>query len=184
MKIESGGELEATYAPRVATGNLTIVAGVSYLDAKYKNFPNGPVAVQPQAAGGGTAFVACSASPANAALCDLSGRTMIKAPEYTLSLRGSYSVPVGDNELGVSASWFHTAKFYWDPENRLVQPSYDLINAQAYFAFGPDGNYRVNVFGNNLADKRYFAYGSTSGTGDNMVGGLPRTYGVGVSLKY
>jgi iron complex outermembrane receptor protein len=130
-----GGEVETSYAIPVGAAQLTLNAALSYLNAKYTSFPNGPT-FTPTGVGGNVAGSA-----------DLSGKRMIHAPETTVSVGGNFTTPIDDEtELQLSANYFHSSSFFWEPENRVRQPAYDLLSAQAAISF-EDGRYRLRVFG-------------------------------------
>ena len=167
-----GGEIEATFVPRVAAGNLQFNANMSLLDAKYTSFPNGPIfTVNPL---GGNVQSAG----------DLSGKPMIRAPRWTLSLGVDYSVPVGSGALEMSANYYHSAQFNWEPDGNLRQPAYDVVNAQIGYAFGPERRYRIRLWGKNLTNRLYYVYAVESALGKLGDAAPPRTYGAAFDFKF
>jgi len=167
-----GGEIETSYVAQLGSGELTLSANLSYLNARYTSFPNGPV-FTPTGVGGNAQSVR-----------DLSGNEMIHAPEFTISFGGSYIAPIGNGmELQLSANYFHSASFFWEPENNVRQPSYDLLSAQAAISFA-DGRFRLRVFGRNLTDSFYYAYVSSNTLGNLGGPADPRTYGIGLDVRF
>jgi iron complex outermembrane receptor protein len=173
-----GAEFEATFAPRMPIGNLTLTSGLALLHAKYTCFD-----------------VACGGSPGqiNTPLPtggnlqtsgSLTGNTLIRAPKWTLEVRGDYTIPVGRGELGLSASAYHNDGFYWEPDNRLKQDPYDLVNAEISYAFGSLHQYRVRIFGTNLLDEKLLVQQQENSFGDTGVPGAPRLYGVGFNMEF
>ena len=158
--------------PRLKTGHLQITANFSVLNAKYTNFPLGQITV-PNAAGGDATIFG-----------SLTGKRMIRSPKFTSSVGFDYGVPVGAIELGVSANYYHSSSFFWEPDNRLIQTPYDLVNAQAFIGFGSERQFRVRVFAKNLTDQKYFSYVSGGGLGDLAAPSPPRTYGVGIDFRF
>lgn len=109
---------------------------------------------------------------------------MVRTPKLMFNVSIDYSIPVGENELGVSANFYHNSGFYWEADNRIKQPSFDLVNGTVYFAFGTEKQFRVRLWGKNLTDKKYFNQVSQIAFGDQGVPAPPRTYGVGVEAKF
>lgn len=167
-----GLEIETIVVPRMSHGRLQLGANLSIVDAKYTSFPLGPVTV-PNAAGGNATVIR-----------DLSGNRMIRSPKWTGSISLEYSIDVGSGELGISGNFYHNDGFFWEPDNRLKQAAFNLLNAQAYYAFGNDGQFRLRVFGKNLTNQRYFSNVSAGGLGDLAAPSAPRTYGMGFDFKF
>ncbi len=168
----NGAEAEIQLAPRLGSGELHLGSGLAYTDAKYVSFPNGPISV-PLATGGNTSVPG-----------DLAGNRMIRTPKFTVSGTADYAVPVGANELELSATYYHNSGFYWDPDNRLKQTPYGLLSAQAALHFGRLRNYTVRAFGKNLTNQRYFSYVTAGSLGDVAAAAPPRTYGVAFDFKF
>lgn len=167
-----GLDLEAIYAPHLPVGALTVNLGVSLLDAEYTSFPDGPLSV-PNANGGNTVVPA-----------DLSGHDMIRAPKWTASIGVDYEIPIGEHLLGLGVSYFKNDGFYWEPDNRLRQDAYDVLNANVSFTVGAEQRWRVRLFGRNLTDSAYGSYVSAGSLGDLVASAPPRTYGIGFDFEY
>ena len=171
----NGAEIETAWAVAAPGGDLQLNAGFSYLaDAKYTSFPNGPRSSPVPAPGGGNVT----------ATADLTGNRMIRAPKWTLNLGADYRIPLASGELGFSASYYRNDGFAWDPDNRLQQAPYDVVNAHIAYAFGEDNRYRVRAWGKNLGDEQYYVYVTASGLGDLAGPASPRTYGVSVDFQF
>jgi len=165
-------------APPVETGNLRFTANMSYLHGRYGNFPNMLVLVPNLNANGQPTGGSTSLS------ITTHGQTMIRSPKITTNLAVDYSFPVGPGNLGLNVNYYFNAGFYWDPDNRVKQPSYDLINAQVSYEL-PNSGWRITGFVRNLTNKFYYAQVSTSGViGDQYSAGAPRTYGLTLGFKY
>jgi iron complex outermembrane receptor protein len=167
-----GIDAEIVIAPPIDTGSIQLRAAATYLDARYKDFRNAPF-LTPNPAGGN--FTAAG---------DATGNRMIRSPKFTSSVTLDYSVPVGDLKLGASATWQHSSKFYWEPDNRIPQKAYDIVNGQLTMRTA-DENLGFRLFARNLFNKGYFTGVSASGlTGDQGVPGEPRVYGFGIDVKF
>jgi len=166
-----GLELESTWVPDFADGNFQLRASASLLDGEYTDFPNAPTFV-PNPAGGNLQRV-----------IDATGFDTIRSPKFTANVTADYTIPTSAGDLNLSATYFHSSKFYFDPDNRSVQGSYDLLNAQVTFVF-PGDKFYVRAWGKNLTDKNYLSTWSASTLGDLVVAAPPRTYGVTLGVKW
>lgn len=167
-----GIEFETSYLFDVAGGELTVSANGAYLNAKYNDFPNGPVFTPI-----GNGFNART-------IADLSGNRMIHAPKWSHSLSLNYETDLGGGStLQMGGSYFHSSSFFWEPDNRATQPTLDLFNAQASIGFD-DGKFRLRIFGRNLTNKKYYSYLTESTLGDKGGPAAPRTYGVGFDVNF
>jgi iron complex outermembrane receptor protein len=177
-----GAELELTALPDVGVGALTIYAGLSLLDAEYKDFTNAPFFV-PNPFSAPPPGVVCnppsSASPGGNSACqfDASGADMIRAPDWTASLSVDYSVSISRGELRLNATYHHNDGFAWEPSNRTRQDAYDVVNARIMYL---RDNWRFWVYGRNLSDELYYEQLSEQALGDIGSAAFPRTYGVGL----
>jgi iron complex outermembrane receptor protein len=167
-----GLEAEVIVAPRLTTGNLELRSSISFLDANYRSFPGGLI-LTPRATGGNAQTFG-----------DLSGSTFINAPRFTSSVSLNYDAPIfGDYKAGFGVTWYHNGGFYWDVQNRVREPSYDLVSGNIFIAL-PDDRARLRLYARNLFDKRYYAYVSVSTAGDLGLPAAPRTIGVALDFKF
>ncbi|RYY25340.1 MAG: TonB-dependent receptor [Sphingomonadales bacterium] len=164
-----GGEIEG----EAALGPLKINFGVGLIHSKYKNFPDA------------TIFLPRDAAPYNNAQlpnADASGNKLIRAPKFTANLGVSYDTETSFGGLNLSANYYHNSGFFWDAQNRLKEPAYDLFNAQAELRF--DGGLSIGIFGKNLTKEKYYSYVRASTDGDQVSPAAPRTYGVTLRYSY
>src|SRR5690606_36977503 len=96
------------------TDNLTLSSGVSLLDTEYTKFERAPFNT-PSGFGGN-----------NNTLADVSGNHLIRSPELTYNLALVYELPTAIGKWGASVHYFYNDGFYWEPENRLKQDSYEV----------------------------------------------------------
>ncbi|QJU59933.1 TonB-dependent receptor [Sphingomonas sp. AP4-R1] len=170
----NGIDGDITVAPRVSFGDLQVHLTMAYLDATYRSFPAGQVLTPRPAPAGGNILSSG----------DLSGNDIIFSPHFTSGVSGSYEFPVdGSHDLGLSATWYRNGSFYWDPQNRVKQPAYDLVNGQISLSFA-DRKFTIRGFVRNLLNKKYYAQVSPSPTGDLGVPGAPRTYGAAFDFSF
>lgn len=75
-------------------------------------------------------------------------------PEFTFNASGTYTIPFENgSELRFTAAYTHKSHYFFEPDNLLRQPAYDVVNGSI--------EYRVNehvafeVWRNNIGDELY-----------------------------
>ncbi|MFA5632482.1 MAG: TonB-dependent receptor [Porticoccaceae bacterium] len=164
-----GAELEGRV---LAHENIELVFGVAYLDTEYKEFPS--TTCNSRAPDGTTVSEICSPE----------GNDLVKAPKYTFNIGSNFTFARNDNgEFGGSINYFWTDDFSWEPENRLIEESYGLLNSQLYWS-SPTERYRINLYGENITNKKYSVFmAGQPGIGDQYVAASPRTFGIEFQFK-
>ena len=157
---------------------ISLNGGFQYVHARYEKFENGPVSI-PNPTGGNGA-VDCVANPAG---CDLSGNTLNNTPTWSGNIGVDIRVPIGEGELTSNINAMYNDGFYWEPDNRIKQNSYVLLNGQIRYTF-PGDQVSVRVFGRNLLKEKYFVQLSETAFGDLATAAPARTYGVGFGFKF
>lgn len=162
----NGIEAELEFVP---TAQLSIQAGISYLDAEYDDFPDAVIYL-PNPAGGRLEVGG-----------DASGNDMIKAPEWQWNLGGQYDVPLNTGQLRFAVQYSYQSKFYWDFGNDFKEPSRDMMAASV--AWVPSDRWEIRAWGKNLLDEEITRFGLPSVWGFQQSPGAPRTYGVTLNMK-
>lgn len=163
-----GMELEAEWHPVRA---LTVRGSLTLLDGKYLNYP-------------GASFYARTATQTTGPTTgDASGLETIYTPKLTSSLTAQYAAAVGSGHLLFDASWVHNDGFWFDPQNAVRQPAYDLLNGS--IGYSPDGrSWGVRLWGKNLGGARYYTAIVPQSYGDTATPAAPRTYGVSLDVHF
>jgi iron complex outermembrane receptor protein len=154
----SGVEVSGAFA---ATENLSFTGTMSYLNAEYDLYPDGPCAI-------GQA----PDDPAKGS-CNLTGVVLPFAPDWSGSLTASYAAPITDTigfsgDLTANYRDDHRTDATNDPE--FVQSSYTKWDLRLALQFGQQ--HEVAVIGRNLTDEYTFAFGGSGSLAANPVFGL------------
>jgi iron complex outermembrane receptor protein len=104
-----------------------------------------------------------------------------KSPKLTVNVGARYATQVAEGKLEGSVNYFHSSMFYWEPDNRLQQPAYGLLNAQLMWT-NPSQLWSVRLWGKNLTNREYYAYGISESEGDSGTPAPPRTFGIGATI--
>lgn len=163
-----GGEGSVTWRVNHA---VTVGANVAYLNAKYKTFTLTSTVLED---------------------FDLSGATMLNSPKWQLSFTGDVDQPINDQfRLVANTVISHLTSVVYQPSALpgifpdATGDGYWLMNLRVGVRT-TDDKYGLAVFANNLFNKGYVTYGSSSAaTGGNVLTwGNPRIVGVEATAKF
>lgn len=163
--------LDADFTIR-ATDNLQINGGVSAIHSDYSSFTDAPI-TSPLAAGGNTITTG-----------DVSGNSLEDTPTWTLNIGPSYKLPTPFGVFTTNLNFYHNSGWYAGPDNRVRQPSYNLLNADILFVPSFNDHVSVDIWGKNLTDTVYSSQLNETQTGDNRVAAMRETFGITVGLHY
>lgn len=164
-----GAEVETQY---YVTENFDLNASLALLDTEYTNFDNGPV-ISPNPNGSGNTQT----------FADLAGNEMTRAPKTTVSLSANYRQDTDLGELNYNVSYYYNDGFYWEPDNRTEQDSYDVLNAEVALTTKSDA-WRFRLYGRNMLDSEYSYYSQQSTFGDFVSSAPPATFGVEAEYRF
>jgi iron complex outermembrane receptor protein len=168
-----------------ATPELTFTAGASFLDAKYKDFPNA-IVLRPKPQVPGLGYVGNFATNTANGFpngVDASGNTLPRAPKATITLVGDYTRDFAPGTWNLNVTMFYTTKIYFDSDERINQPAYALLNART--SWKPAGaNYKVEAWVKNLTNKDYISSTFIQDIADVVGYGWKRTYGVTLNYSF
>jgi iron complex outermembrane receptor protein len=150
-----GAELEFRFFPR---GVFSLAGSVGMIDASYTNvLPQSVVAANPFQGG------------------VFAGADLPKTPEFTLNLAPSLRLPVGGNEVVVSADWTHSSSAWNDTERTFLlrRPATDMVNASVMFV--PESEtWSITAGVTNLLGERYLVTGQAQIAGGQIYGTYSR----------
>jgi iron complex outermembrane receptor protein len=147
-----GVDFDAVYSPHAIPG-LNLRAAVNYNRARYDSFPNAPCGNGQTIAQGCNRLV----NPATGRFTsqDLSGRELVRAPEWSGNFGFDYEMPAGRNLLLNFAAFGNFSSRY--STNLIDQPGYyqdGYVKANASFTVkDADGRWDISLIGNNLNNK-------------------------------
>jgi iron complex outermembrane receptor protein len=176
-----GADADLLFRP---TRSLTVTSGVSYLHARYSNFPgavfNLPIGTPPCLCGNTTIGDQPSEQgPGN----DLSGRPLPDTPTFTISGVANWKKTFEVGTLSLSGSAYRTSKYYVDSGIRLLQRAYTTLGARVSFK-PANTNFTVYAWGSNLTNEQHLAAAFIASAGDGTVWSPPRTYGAGARYEF
>jgi iron complex outermembrane receptor protein len=155
------------------TSNLKVDGSLSLLHGRYDNFPNAPSYVPTVSPVTGLP----TGGDSLATIANAKGTPTIESPDVTAYLAVDYTVPLAPGKLEFNVNASYDAGFYWQPDDRLKQPSYTLLGAYVKWA-SAGGRWDVRVWGKNLTNARYYEYEQAFSSGDVGSSAPPATYGV------
>jgi iron complex outermembrane receptor protein len=165
-----GAELELLAKP---VAELQFTLNVAALDARYDRFTAASI---PQ---GLTGLVANAVCVGTTCTVDASGNYLNSAPKFSALTAIDYSRRLAGFECSAHADYAWRARTYYDPSNvaAMSQGPYGLANAQIGLGDRAQ-SWRVQVWGKNLADRRYYVITSASGLSVAGMSADPRTFGI------
>lgn len=155
------------------THALSIRGGGEFLHGEYKDFPDAPFTTPNNTFPFGNILT----------LGNASGNRLIYTPNYSFTMTADYHFALAGGELSNSTTFAYNGGFYWEPNNRLKQPAYGLLNGQIKWT-APGGKYYVRAYGTNLLNKEYFVMGQSSQLGDIGAVAPGRTYGLAAGVSF
>jgi iron complex outermembrane recepter protein len=151
------------------TPGLSMTFGASWLDAKFRNFPNAPATRQNADLANGTIPVPqCSvlptvnANPANGGnvgFCtsNATGNYVSRAPKVSGNVGLSYDLATGSGAWRFASDLSYSDGFYWFVDNAQKQRPYALLGASIRYTL-PSGKQWISAWGKNLTDREYYLY--------------------------
>lgn len=165
-----GFELEFEAVP---TDNLRLFGAASWLNSEFDDFPQAPFGTPRTAAPWGATTSVASAA----------GYSTPMSPNFAGNIGATYTLFAGEaGDVDLSVLYSYNEGYYFEPDNRLKQPSFNTVNAS--IAYNPTPNWAVELWARNLTDETYYIQQSSASLGDVGVVAAPRTYGVTFKYNY
>lgn len=186
-----GIEAEFNFVPRAIPG-LSISGNASYLHARYRKFDM-PVANK----------AVCVGGTFNAAtyICDLSGNTLPRAPEFSANVMILYNIELpGDSILAPELRIAQQGRMFYTEQNDPYAGKGATTELDAQLSYMPaNSRFKFTAWVKNLTDVRYIANARQSNSPPSTVPGspfshptvgsigvpnAPRTFGVEISAAF
>jgi len=166
-----GGEASLTYQ---LTDELSGVLSGAYTHARYTSFKAAVIAI-PRADDLGNTIVTQ----------DVSGKTMIRAPEWTASASANWRHPMRNGIIELTGNLYYTTRIFYQADNAKIysQKPYALLNLRAAWS-PPSEKYQLAIWGKNVTDVHYMNQASPDAAAARVRYSAPATYGVSVSFNY
>jgi iron complex outermembrane recepter protein len=115
----------------------------------------------------------------NGSEVDLKGKRQLFTPDVTSMLAAQFMQAISSHLfLSLRGEWRYIGTTYFDLANTIKQSPYNLINARVALAYKKA---EISFWRRNLTDKHYIGYAYDFGA---VHLGDPRTYGVGLGIKF
>ena len=151
--FSTGVELGARYV----VGPVTIDAAFGYAYAKFLEYNRGDV--------------------------DLADKFLPYAPRETMSANVAYRIPVPSsfaNIFVLNLGWSGVGRIYWNEENTLSQPFYNLFSASLVWE---KGHWGASLWGKNLLNEKYNTFYFRSIGNDFFAQGKPLHFGASFHIN-
>jgi iron complex outermembrane receptor protein len=114
---------------------------------------------------------------------DASDFDTVRTPKTTAMIAADYRVRIPGGNLSFTASYYSNGGFAWDPDNRLRQPSYDVLSISVGWN-ATDERWGVRLWARNLTGTEYCAFAAARTLLDSCSPAPPRTYGITFHTRY
>ncbi|EED36692.1 TonB-dependent receptor [Luminiphilus syltensis NOR5-1B] len=178
----TGLDLDATWAP---TADFTLRVGLSALDSEYSDYT--AIVQFSRAVLDGTINTDNPTPGAAGQEVDVSGRSLLKAPELSYFATVNYDFHLGSGVIPVSLTYSYKDDTIFDFGDDpvfgpyLTQDGYGLLSGR--ISYEPaEGNWSVGVWGRNLTDEEYLSEIAANAQGLRGAPAEPRT--VGIDARY
>lgn len=164
---------------------LSLSGGVTWLDARFVDVPNGPCYI------GQTVAQGCApAAPGAPATQNLNGKPFMNAPDLRYTLSARYEAPLNsrfDGYVQGDYRWQDDVVFDISQNPQMRQKAYGVADLSTGLIFG-NGRYDLGLFVKNVFDQRYVANimaVSPAGGANAYAQQLPRDFGryAGVTFR-
>ena len=159
------------------TDALTVRGGFELMSGHYTDFYNAPFN-EPTVGPNGVPIGGNTQRSGNA-----TGFDTVRTPKGTATASAGYRVPVRTGNLNFVVSDYYNSGFAWDPDNRLRQPSYDVVNASVDWS-ALNNSWGVRLWGRNLTGQHYCVFETATTLLDSCAPASPRTYGITLSAHF
>ncbi len=155
--------IEADFEAAI-TPNFRLSGGLSLQHGEYTSYPNG---------------LALTQNGVKITPYEQKGNRTIVTPDFSGTLTASYDADLGSGgRLQPSVTLIYNDGYFWQSDNRLIQPSYTLLNASLLWT-AENKKFHVRLWAKNITNAEYYiARLGVTGLGDVQERAAPRTLGI------
>ncbi len=115
---------------------------------------------------------------------DGAGQPTIRSPKWSGNTGFNYKSSLGGSgSLELSANYFYTATFNWDPSGQYKEPPYGLLSSSLTWT-SPGSKYDVQLWCSNCTNKYHDLYIAESSPAIQAAPEAPRYYGVNFGTHF
>jgi len=131
----------------------------------------------------GALFTTSPSFPKVVGVRNAAGYYLSLSPKLSGNVALQQTFDIGKHSLGLAANYSFRSKYYFEPDNRIAQPAYGIMNATLSWSWFESPAY-FELWGQNLLGAKYMitAFGTAPG-GDIVAPGAPRTFGFRVGAR-
>jgi iron complex outermembrane receptor protein len=165
------------------TPDLDIRLGGAWTHARYDDYANAVLYIPTQIAPG--VFAGNGQAPSAAFPNDpnAKGKTMVRAPDFTLTAGADYTRELPYGRMRLSGNLYFSSKVYFDPHDTTWQNDYATLDLKATW-ISPGDQWSFSVFGDNITDTKYVTQVAEDVFGYGAIYGTPATVGVEATTKF
>jgi len=176
-----GAEGDALWVPLPQSDSgLALAASVSYLNAKYTDYPNGRGFDDATGLAFGNGFP-LPLLPAR----NFSGNWIVRTPNLGYNASITQTVPIGDGALEMALDGNYSAGYYFLPQDSPLYRcnAYYLLNSHVTYTYEP-WHAQITGWVKNLTNQTYNQSEFTDDFGTSILVNDPRTFGVRVKWTF
>jgi iron complex outermembrane recepter protein len=168
----------------VPVEHLRLNGGIAILDSKFSSFPAAPYYIPSPAV--------CTPVPTTTGpltggntTCNvnLTGNRPSRSPKFTATFGVTYGVPTDIGLFELSGSFYHNSGFFWEVDNRIRQPAYNLLGSVLVWTSN-DKHFQASLWARNLTNAYYYTFASEGTFKDSGSPAMPRSYGMTIGVRY
>ena len=167
------------------TPAFKVMAGASWVHARYKTFNNAPIYTRCSSLDAATQAV-CAANGLSFLVLgqNLTNSNMQRTPEFTGFLGTRYETEVAGGELALSGNLYYTSSVFLSPSGtQFKQDGYETVSLRAQWT-DPSDRFYVAAWGDNVTNSRFISQATFSNFGIGTTMNQPRTYGIELGYKF
>lgn len=159
---------------------FVLTASVSYLNAKYTDYPNGRGFDDDTGLAFGQGFPLPLLPPRN-----LSGNDIVRTPNLTYNASISQTLPIGRGSFELALDGNFNSGYYFLPQDSDLYRcnAYYLLNMHLTYTYDP-WHTQITGFVKNLTSQTYFQSEFTDDFGTSVVVNDPRTFGARLKWSF